>query len=222
MDLGPRTLFYLFGNPNLPVTNTLFVSWVVVLMLVFFSNMVTKDLKLIPGRVQNAVELLISSIEDQIEPMIPGEGRNLLPFIATIFIYVGVSNLIGLIPLVPNPTGDVNITVALALIVFVVSHYHGVETSGAWGYIKGFAEPIPFLFPLNIVSELAKPISHSFRLFGNIVGGTVIITLLYMAAPWFIPIPVHLFFDLFIGLVQALIFGMIAISYISIAREYDE
>lgn len=221
VDAGPRILFYLFGNEALPVTDTLIVSWGVILGLVILFRMLSKDLKMVPGRLQNVVELLLTSIEEQIEPMIPGQGRELLPFIATIFIYVGVSNIIGVIPTVPNPTGDINTTVGLALIVFVISHYHGVKANGIWSYLKGFTEPVFILLPLNIVSELAKPVSHSFRLFGNIIGGSVIIALIYGAAPWIAPIPLHLWFDLFIGVVQALIFGMIAISYISVARTSD-
>lgn len=218
MNPGPQVITYLFGNKNMPITDTLLVAWVVVIILILFSFLITRRLEMIPGRLQNAVELLISSIEGQIEPMLPGMGRDLLPFIGTIFIFIGLSNLIGIVPGVANPTGDLNTTLGLALVVFLVSQYHGIKVKGIWGYLKGYAEPIVVMLPMNIISELAKPISHSFRLFGNIVGGGIIITLIYQAAPWLIPIPLHAWFDLFVGVVQALIFGMIALSYISVAR----
>ncbi|HKL75969.1 MAG TPA: F0F1 ATP synthase subunit A [Halanaerobiales bacterium] len=219
MNPGPQVVTHLFGKDFLPVTDTLIVSWVVVVALVIAAKIIGSNLELVPGKVQNATELLLTSIEDQIEPMLPGEGRKFLPFIGTIFIFVGVSNLSGVLPGVPNPTADINTTLGLALLVFILMHFEGMRENGIWGYIKGFAEPVFILLPLNIISELAKPISHSFRLFGNIVGGGIIITLIYQAAPWLIPIPLQAWFDIFIGLIQALIFGMVAIAYIAVSKE---
>ncbi|MTI59198.1 MAG: F0F1 ATP synthase subunit A [Firmicutes bacterium] len=220
MNPGPKVVTYMFGNGNLPITDTLIVGWVVVLLVIIFARYATRKLSMKPDSAQNAVELLIETIHEQIEPMLPGEGWRFLPFIATIFIYVGVSNLIGLIPIPGNvsPTGDLNTTLGLALMVFLLSNYHGMKEVGLWGYLKGFAEPVIFLLPINVIGELAKPISHSFRLFGNVVGGGIIITLIYQAVPWLIPVPLHAWFDLFVGLIQTLIFGMVAIAYISVAK----
>ncbi|MFW6256562.1 MAG: F0F1 ATP synthase subunit A [Bacillota bacterium] len=218
LDPGPQVVFYFMGQENLPITDTIIVSWLLVIALVVVSKIVTSNLQLKPGRVQNVAELTVSAIEDQIDDMLPGEGRKLLPFIATIFIYIGTSNLIVLLPGVPSPSTDLNLTLGLALVVFVVSHYYGMKEHGVWGYIKSQAEPVFFLLPLNIVGELAKPISHSFRLFGNMVGASIIVGLIYMFAPWLIPVPLHLWFDLFVGIIQAFIFGMIAIVYISVAK----
>jgi len=218
LNPGPKIVRYLFGNEALPISDTLIVSWIVVILFIIFARIITLNLKMRPGYVQNAIEMLLTVIEDQIEPMLPGEGRKFLPFIGTIFIFVGLGNLIGVIPGVPNPTGDLNTTLGLALVVFLVSHYQGMKENGVWGYLKGFTEPVFFLLPLNIISELAKPISHSFRLFGNIVGGGIIITIIYQAVPGLIPVPIHAWFDLFIGAIQALIFGMVAIAYISVAK----
>ena len=219
MNPGPQVVTHLFGKDFLPVTDTLIVSWVVVVLIAIAAKIIGSNLDLVPGKVQNATELFLTSIEDQIEPMLPGEGRRFLPFIGTIFIFVGVSNLSGVLPGVPNPTADINTTLGLALLVFILMHVEGMRENGIWGYIKGFAEPVFILLPLNIVSELAKPISHSFRLFGNIVGGGIIITLIYQAAPWLIPIPLQAWFDIFIGIIQALIFGMVAIAYIAVSKE---
>ena len=218
MNPGPKVITHLFGIEALPITNTLIVGWAVVIVLVIAAKIITRDLEIVPGRVQNAVEMLLTTIQGQIEPMLPGEGWKFLPFIGTIFIYVGFSNLAGLLPGVPSPTGDLNTTLGLALLVFLVSHYQGMKEQGVWGYIKGFGEPVIFLLPLNVVGELAKPISHSFRLFGNVVGGGIIITLIYQAVPGLVPVPLHAWFDLFVGLIQALIFGMVAIAYISVAK----
>ncbi len=218
MNPGPKVVTYLFENPNLPITDTLIVAWLSVIIIIVAARLITRDLKLKPDSAQNMAEFLVTAIYEQVEPMLPGEGWRFLPFIGTIFIYVGVGNLIGLVPGLNSPTGDLNTTLGLALVVFLVSHYEGMRENGVWGYIKGFGEPVIFLLPLNVVGELAKPISHSFRLFGNVVGGGIIITLIYQAAPGLIPVPLHAWFGLFVGLIQALIFGMIAISYISVAK----
>ena len=219
MNPGPQTITHLFGKSYLPVTDTLIIGWVSVILIIILAKYLTSDLKLRPEGKQNIAELFITAVYDQIEPMIEGEGWKFLPFIATIFIYIGFSNLIGLVPGVPSPTADLNTTLGLALVVFLVSHFEGMRDKGIWGYIKSFGEPVIFLLPLNVVGELAKPISHSFRLFGNIVGGGIIITLIYQAAPGLIPVPLHAWFDLFIGLIQALIFGMVAIAYIAVAKQ---
>lgn len=219
MNPGPKIVGHLFGIEALPISDTLIVAWVVVLALIIIGKVIGSNLELIPGKIQNGTEMLLTAIEGQIEPMLPGEGRKFLPFMATLFIFVGVSNLVGVLPAVPNPTGDINTTLGLALVVFILMHIEGIRANGLWGYLKGFTEPVFILLPINIVSEFAKPISHSFRLFGNIVGGGIIITLLYQAAPWLVPIPIQLWFDLFIGVIQALIFGMVAIAYVSVAKD---
>ncbi len=219
LEPGPQELYYFMGNESLPITDTLIVSWILLILLVLVSRWITSNMSLKPGKAQNIAELIVSTIEDQIEDMLPGEGRNLLPFIATIFVYIGFSNLVVLLPGVPSPSTDLNLTLGLAAVVFMVSHYYGMKEKGILGYAKGFAEPVIFMLPINVVSELAKPISHSFRLFGNMVGASIILGLIYMAAPWMIPVPLHAWFDLFVGVIQAFIYGMIAIVYISVAKD---
>ncbi len=218
MNPGPKVIFHLFGQELLPVTDTLIVGWASVIIILILAKFLTVSLKLRPEGRQNIAEFMVELIYDQIEPMLPGEGWDFLPFIATIFIFIGVGNLVGLIPGVTSPTGDLNTTLGLALVVFLVSQYHGMKEFGIGGYLKGFAEPVIFLLPINIIGELAKPISHSFRLFGNVVGGGIIMTLIYQAAPALIPVPLHAWFGFFVGLIQALIFGMVAIAYISVAK----
>jgi len=218
LNPGPQIQFYLFGNELFPITDTLIVGWVSVVIILLGAKYLTSQLSVRPNGKQNVAEFMIELIYKQIEPMLPGEGWRFLPFIATIFIYVGFSNLIGLVPGVTSPTGDLNTTLGLALVVFIVVQIEGMREHGVWGYIKSFAEPVIFLLPINVIGELAKPISHSFRLFGNIVGGGIIMTLIYQAAPALVPVPLHAWFDFFVGMIQALIFGMVAIAYISVAK----
>lgn len=214
MGQGPQELFQLFG---IPVTDTVVISWGIMLMIWVFAIFASKNIEIVPTGSQNVAELFIEAIMDLIEGMMPNQGKRFLPLIGTIALFIGVSNLIGVIPLVPNPTADLNTTLGIALIVFVATHYYGLEKKG-FTYIKEFTEPSIALLPLNIIGELAKPISLSFRLFGNMAGGGVILGIIAMFVPWVIPVPLMAWFDLFVGAIQAFIFTMLAIAYISVAR----
>jgi F-type H+-transporting ATPase subunit a len=141
--------------------------------------------------------------------------EKILPYIFTLALYLPVANLLGLIGLAP-PTSDYNVTLTLALITFVMTQYYGLRTNGLGGYVKGYFEPLPFLVPLNIVGELSNPISLSFRLFGNILSGGIIMGLVYSALNWLAPIaaPLHLYFDVFAGLIQTFIFIMLTMVFV--------
>lgn len=214
MGAGPQELFYLFG---IPVTDTVVVTWGIILIIWIFAAAASKNIKLIPEGAQNVAEMFIEMLLDLIEGMMPNQGKKMLPLIGTIALSIGVSNLVGIIPGIPNPTADLNTTLGIALIVFVATHYYGWKKKGIT-YLKEFAEPSIALLPLNIIGELAKPISLSFRLFGNMAGGGVILAIIAMFVPWVIPVPLMLWFDLFVGIIQAFIFTMLAIAYISVAR----
>lgn len=218
MEPGPQVITYLFGHESFPVTDTLLISWGVVVFLIVFARFATRNLKMVPGKIQNVLEIFVEVVYDQIEALLPEEGWRFFPLIATLFVYVGACNLVLLLPGVTSPSADLNTTFALAGVVFLVSHYEGMREEGVIGYLKGFGQPVIFLFPLNFVGELAKPISHSFRLFGNILGGIIIISLVYRAIPWVFPVFLHFWFDIFVGLIQTLIFGMVAVAYISVAK----
>ncbi|SJZ48128.1 F0F1 ATP synthase subunit A [Selenihalanaerobacter shriftii] len=214
MGAGPQVVLHLFG---IPVTDTVVVSWVIMLVLWVFAISASKSIELVPSGTQNAAELFIEAIIDLIEGMMPDEGKRFLPLIATIALFIGLANLVGIIPLVPNPTADLNTTLGIALIVFVATHFYGLEEKG-FTYIKEFTEPSIALLPLNLIGELAKPISLAFRLFGNMAGGGVILGIIAMFVPWVIPVPLMAWFDVFVGIIQAFIFTMLAIAYISVAR----
>jgi F-type H+-transporting ATPase subunit a len=154
--------------------------------------------------------------------------KGFAPYAGMLLIYIGISNIVGLFGLRP-PTADVNTTMSMAVVTFFMIHIAGLKYNG-FDYIKGFGEPFIALLPLNIMGELATPISLGFRLFGNIVGGLIIMNLLYGAlsnlTPSFIGIPIlqaglpvvlHIYFDLFAGLLQSFIFAMLTMVFISIA-----
>ena len=219
MQVGPKILQTFNGIPIL--TDTLLFAIAVTIVLFIFAKVLTSELRIIPGRLQAAGEIYVTTLVDFIDSLIPGDGSGYLPLIGTIGLFIGVSNISGFIPYVQNPTADLNTTLGLALVVFLVSHYEGSKAQGVWNYLKGFAEPVAFLLPLNIISELAKPISHSFRLFGNILGGGIILAFAMEYIPWLIPVPLIAWFDLFVGLIQALVFTLLAIVYIAVQKEED-
>ncbi len=214
--VGAHPVFHFKG---LPVNDTTLNAIAISIFLVVFSIVITRKLKLIPGPMQNAVELLIEAIVNIIEDFLPGRGDTFLPFIGTIAIFVGISNIIGILPLTKNPTADLNMTLALGIMVFLVSQFYGIKRKGFLKYLKGFTEPVFLFLPMNIIGEIAKPISHSFRLYGNLLGGGIIIAVVAIFAPGIVPVPLMAWFDLFIGIVQAVIFTMLAVVYLSMAGD---
>ena len=151
----------------------------------------------------------------------------------TLLLFLAFANIAGLFGLRP-PTADVNTTMGLAIMTFIMIHFFGAKSKGPWKYAKGFTEPFAALLPLNIMGELATPISLGFRLFGNIVGGLIIMNLLYGALAGLttkfmgisipilqigIPAVLHIYFDLFAGILQSFIFTMLTMVFISIATE---
>lgn len=216
MGEGAKILFQL--GP-VPITETIVVTWLIMAVLVIFSISVTRNLKRVPKGWQHMGEIIVEGVGSYLIDNLMGPGnRKYLPFIATMGLLVACSNLIGTVPGFRAPTADLNTTVGLALIVFLVSQIAGIRSKGIVTYIKGFFEPMFFMFPINIVGELAKPISHAFRLFGNMVGGIFIIGILFMFVPWVVPVPLKLWFDIAQGLIQAFVFTMLAVAYIAVAK----
>lgn len=184
----------------------------------------------VPGRRQALGEMLILSFDDMISQSLGREGRQFLPLILTLFLFVLVSNWMTVIPFLNGPTRDLNTTLALALIVLVVAHSSAIKKKGFARYIRAYFEPFWFMFPSNVFSEVSKTASHAFRLFGNVFAGGVVIAvvpvILWQLFKWFgfglslVVMPgLNGFFGIFIGGVQAFVFAMLALAYISVLRE---
>ncbi len=167
------------------------------------------------------MELFVNTFQGLIDGIMPGEGRKYMPMVGTILLFIGLSNLSGFIPFVSSPTSDINTTLAYAVLVFLVTHAVAIREKGLGAYLKGFAEPSIVMLPMNLIGELAKPVSHAFRLFGNMVGGGILIAIVIMLVPgWIIPFHVALnaWFNFAQGLIQAFIFGMLTVVYISVQK----
>lgn len=234
ISLSAEKLFQI-GNFN--ITNSLIVSLIALLILSFGAYFFRKKLSLIPSGFQNLVEYIICGALDLMKNVLGVEEKALkyLPLIFTIFIFILISNWLGLlpgfgsiilkennefIPLFRAPSSDLNFTLALAIVAVLAVNLSGITVLGFFKYSKkfiNFENPIKFFIGLlELISEIAKMISFSFRLFGNIFAGEVLLTIVGFLVPYFIPLP-FLFLEIFVGFIQAFVFAMLSLVFISIA-----
>lgn len=205
------------------IPDTIVNTWLVVIVLGIFAFVVNNIIKKakadeVPSNFLNVVEILVESIENLVDSTMGSQNvKRFGPYILTLALFLGVSNLLGLISLTP-PTSDYSVTLTLALVTFVLTQFWSFKNGGGvMGYFKSFGDPVPLLAPLNVIGELANPISLSFRLFGNIMSGGIILTLVYQAAGYVAPIlaaPLHAYFDVFSGLLQTFIFIMLTMIFV--------
>ena len=202
------------------------MSWVVIVLLVLLALWLRRGLRQPveekPNRIQAALDALVDILKGQLADNFASERLAIMmfPFISTLFLYVLVSNWISMVPYLSSPTQDLNVTFGLALMVFIISHVLSIRFKGVRRYLKGFAEPYAFMLPINIVGEIAKPMSHAFRLFGNVLAGTFLVTVVMVKfAPIIAPPVLNIIFGLFFGGIQAFVFAILAVAYINVAVE---
>ncbi|MCF7889719.1 F0F1 ATP synthase subunit A [Candidatus Bipolaricaulota bacterium] len=205
---------------------TLFMSWLVMAIIIGFAwwlrQGLGQDVEEEPSGRLVVLESLIELLEKQFAGAFERERLQvqLFSFISTLFLFITVSNWISIVPGLSSPTQDFNIPLSFALLVLFVSHYFGMKINGTGRYLKSFTEPYAFMLPMNVISEIAKPLSHSFRLFGNVFGGAVLISVLTARLiPYLLPAIFQMFYGLFIGAIQAFVFALLAVSYINVAVE---
>lgn len=197
-------------------------SWFVILLLIIFAVLATRKIEMIPTKAQNFFEILISGMEEFMVDITGEEGRWFFPIIATIFIYIATCNLLGLVPGFYPPTASINTTAACAIPVFLFTHFIGIKYHGI-KYIKHFLGPvwwlIPIILPIELIGHMARILSLSFRLFGNITGHELVLAILFMlAGAFFAPLPI-MAMGIFVALVQAFVFFLLSIMYFAGAME---
>lgn len=198
---------------------------VVDLILILFAWLVRRKIKLRPGKLQVVAEMAYGSFESLVGDSLGRNNIHFTPYLLTLFLFIWISNLIGLVPIpgISEPTRNLNVTIGLGIIAIVVVQYNAIKKKGLWGHIKSFAEPMFFLAPLNIIGEVSKVVSIAFRLFGNIMGGAIIILVVSELVRYMmVPIVLSGFFGLFAGSVQAFVFTMLAMSYLAVEINADE
>lgn len=238
IEISAEKLFQFLG---LPVTNTLLTAWIVVCFLALLTFILFRKLSLIPSVLQNLFEILVDKFLDVMEGIFGSRenAEKYLPLVATIFLFVLVSNWLGIfpgvgsvglyeevhgkkvfVPLFRSVASDINFTLALAVVAVLFIQFFGITAIGAAKHISKFftvRNPINFFVGiLEFISEIAKMISFSFRLFGNVFAGEVLLVIVGFLVPYFVPVP-FLMLEIFVGFVQALVFSMLTMVFISIA-----
>ena len=211
IHLAPEKIFA-FGSVTF--TNTFILSVLIIIALFFISKLITSRLSLIPKRLQGFVEAIIEGILNFMETVL-GDRKQVLkffPLTATIFIFILFSNWFEILPglgsiFVRSPSSDLNFTIALAVVSVTAIQYYGIRQAGFFKYGKKF---------INLISEMAKVVSFSFRLFGNIFAGEALLIVVYYLVPYAAPLP-FLFLEIFVGFVQALVFSMLTLVFLKIA-----
>jgi len=196
-------------------------SWFVMVALALFSFLATRRMSILPGRFQNVMEVIIGGFDSLLTDTMGHEGRKFFPLIATLGLYILTSNLLGMIPGFESPTANLNTTVSLAIVVFVMTHAVGIKVHGL-KYFKQFMGPVwwltPLMMPIEIISHLSRPLSLSVRLFGNIMGEDIVLAVVLLLVPLLVPLPVFALM-IFTSCIQTLVFMLLAMMYIAGAME---
>lgn len=197
--------------------NVMLMTWIVIFLLLLFGWVCASRRNMIPNRFQVLGELLVTKLYELTEDAMGRElARTYFPLICAMFMFLVLCNWIGIVPHMEEPTKDLNTTLSLGVLGFVLAHYVGIKTKGFKDYCKEYVQPMFFMLPLNLIGELAKIVSISFRLFGNIMGGSIIILVVsYLSYNILLPPLLNTFFGFFVGAIQAFVFTMLTIVYIS-------
>ncbi len=218
MNLTPDQIIF-WHRGVITINATLVFTWLVMVLLVLGSWLVTRKLSASTNisQGQNLLEVLVLGIGEQIEEVSQQEPKPYIPFIGTLFIFIAVSNLLSIIPGYQPPTGSLSTTAALAICVFFAVPLYGIKKQGFWGYVKKYyLQPTPFMLPFNIIGRFSNTISLAVRLFGNVMSGTMIVGILLSIAPLIFPIIMQTM-GILTGLIQAYIFAILAMVFITAA-----
>ncbi|MCJ7689413.1 MAG: F0F1 ATP synthase subunit A [Clostridiaceae bacterium] len=215
----------LFGY-NIGIAQSILGQWVIIVFVAIACIYFTRNLKIIPSKKQNIIEIIVSSINNLVRDNMGEDYMSFVPFIGTIAVFLVFMNLTGLVG-INAPTADYSVALALALITFFVVQWFAIKKIGLGHYFKGYAKPYFFILPINLIERVMLPVSLSFRLFGNMTAAVVIMDLTYRSlgsltgfAQLVIPIPLHFYFDLFDGIIQMVIFVMLTMVNIKVIAEH--
>ena len=216
-QLSCKTVFSLNlpGGIHIDVSEAIVVTWIIMAVLILVSFILTWNLKIDHiGKRQAIAETIVTKLTGMVEKMVGPKGRAYVPYLTTVLIYLGLSNIIGLFGF-KSPTKDVNVTIALAVMSIVLVEAAGIYHLGVKKWIHKFTEPIAIVTPFNILDLFTRPLSLCMRLFGNVLGAFVIMELIKIAVPVVLPAVFSAYFDIFDGLLQAYVFVFLTSLYIS-------
>ena len=214
-------LDWLFEQANIHLGSHVTYAWLAMLILIVLAVLVSKGLKELPSGLQNFMEAVVGGLEKFIEETMGPKGLDYFPLLGTLALFILTCNLIALVPGAYPPTANLNTNAAMALTVFAATHVIGVKEHGI-GYLKHFMGPIPVLAPLifviEIIGHLARPVSLSLRLFGNMYGHEIVLMIFLALVPFLLPIPMMLL-GILVAFIQTFVFTLLAMIYIAGALE---
>ena len=240
---GPGVYFTIPILGGIRISQTAVSLLAVTLLLIVAAFIVTRKIEKRPGRLQVVIEKLVTMLYDLVESTMGKHNLKFAPYIGALFLSSLLGSLIGLTQIFRSTTGDLSVTLAWALVTTGMVWYHNIRNFGFKAWLKGFTEPIAVMTPMNIVSEIANPVSMAFRHFGNVAGGSVLMSVIYAALaalssvifgwipgligtiPFFqvgIPAVLSIYFDLFSGFVQAFVFCLLTMIYVGAANPPPE
>ncbi|HBQ64341.1 MAG TPA: F0F1 ATP synthase subunit A [Clostridiales bacterium] len=241
--MTPKKIFSIqLPGVEIPVTDVVIVSWIIMAVIIILALLFTSRLKLVPDKRQAAVEITVEGLYNMVKNQTGHHYAMVAPYIGTILIFLVISNVVSIFNILPDweylhrltgwklldhiptlrilpPTRNVNVTAAMGIMSILAVIIYSVRAKGVIGWIKNFKKPIGLMIPFNILDYIFRPVSLCFRLFGNILGGVIIMELIYIVLPVAIPAALSLYFDLFDGLLQAYVFAILTAMYIGEAIE---
>lgn len=199
---------------NLVVSQTVWTTWLIMLVLVVISLLLTKHSYRQPAKLQIAAEGTVETMFEAVRAVTPEHAAMIFPFVATLWLLVVASNLTGIVPAMRSPTADFSATAALAITVFFSVHWFGIRSEGIKSYLRHYLSPTPIMLPFHIISEISRTVALAVRLFGNMMSLEMAGMMVLLVAGFLIPVPL-LMLHIVEALVQAYIFGMLALVYIA-------
>lgn len=200
------------------ITRTVVTTWGIMVALTVLSFLLTHRLQEKDNLVRTLLESIVTAMENAVKDVVPQHAAAVFPFIASLWVFLVVANLLGIVPHLHGPTGDLSTTAALAAVVFVSVHAYGIRFQGLRQYLKHYLSPSPILLPFHLLSEITRSVALTIRLFGNIMSLEMAALLVLMVAGFLVPVPL-LALHIIEALVQAYIFGVLALLYIAGALE---
>ena len=214
----PQFVIKVFGLNLVFNVETVIMTWIVMASLILFGFLATRKIDFLPNPFQVVAEFLVGAFYGLTKDALDEEmAKRYFPLICGLFMFLLLSNWLGILPKLSEPTKDLNTTLGFGIMGFFIAHHAGIKTKGLKRYANEYFQPIFFMAPLNVIGELAKVVSISFRLYGNILGGSIIILIVsHLIYGLVLPPVLICFFGLFVGSIQAFVFTMLTLVYISV------
>jgi F-type H+-transporting ATPase subunit a len=212
---------FVFALGPVVINASVITTWGIMLVLTMLAWLSTRNMKMFPSSIQTIVEGIVAAIDDAIVAVAPEHGRQIMPFIASLWLFLIVANLVGLIPGLHSPTRDLSVTSALACLVFFSVHWFGIRMLGLKNYLHRYLKPSPIFLPFHIISEITRSLALAIRLFGNMMSLDMAAIIILLVAGFLAPIPI-LMLHIIEALVQAYIFGMLALIYLASAIQSQQ